>query len=162
MKEVLQQYFTYHSWANRRLIDCILSLPADMHTREIASSFPSLYETLKHMWNAESTWWQRMKMQDNLILPSTGSQGLPQVADGLQQQNKLWEDWVANASVAAIDHVFHYQNSKREQFRQPIWQMLLHLVNHGTYHRGQLVTMLRQLGVNEIPATDYIVWSRKK
>jgi uncharacterized damage-inducible protein DinB len=129
---------------------------------EIASSFPSLYETLKHMWNAESTWWQRMKMQDNLILPSTGSQGLPQVADGLQQQNKLWEDWVANASVAAIDHVFHYQNSKREQFRQPIWQMLLHLVNHGTYHRGQLVTMLRQLGVNEIPATDYIVWSRKK
>ncbi len=57
---------------------------------------------------------------------------------------------------------FDYENSKGEQFKQPIFQMLLHVFNHGTYHRGQLVTMLRQLGVENIPATDFIVWSREK
>ena len=162
MKEVLLQYATYHGWANRRLIDSILLLPAETHTRVVVSSFPSLFETVQHMWNAESTWWQRMKMLENVIPPASGSQQMVEVAEGLQEQDKLWENWVTNASIAAIEHVFHYQNSKREQFRQPIWQMLLHLFNHGTYHRGQLVTMLRQLGMNVIPATDFIVWSRRK
>ncbi|MGZ3851281.1 MAG: DinB family protein [Flavisolibacter sp.] len=40
--------------------------------------------------------------------------------------------------------------------------MLLHAFNHGTYHRGQLVNMLRQLGVDKIPGTDFIAWSRRK
>ncbi|MGZ3844574.1 MAG: DinB family protein, partial [Flavisolibacter sp.] len=59
-------------------------------------------------------------------------------------------------------HVFQYQNTKKEQFKQPIYQMLLHAFNHGTYHRGQLVNMLRQLGVDKIPGTDFIAWSRRK
>jgi uncharacterized damage-inducible protein DinB len=58
--------------------------------------------------------------------------------------------------------VFHYQNTKKEQFKQPIYQVLLHMFNHSTYHRGQLVTMLRQLGVQKLPSTDFIVWSRRK
>ena len=51
---------------------------------------------------------------------------------------------------------------KREMFKQPVWQMILHVFNHGTYHRGQLINMLRQLGVEKISQTDFIVWSRKK
>jgi uncharacterized damage-inducible protein DinB len=43
-----------------------------------------------------------------------------------------------------------------------VYQILLHLANHNTYHRGQLVNMLRQLGVEKIPQTDFVVWSRKK
>ena len=50
----------------------------------------------------------------------------------------------------------------KAQFKQPTWQMLLHVFNHGTYHRGQLVNMLRQLGVSRIPATDFALWSRGK
>jgi uncharacterized damage-inducible protein DinB len=61
-----------------------------------------------------------------------------------------------------LDHVFQYYNSKREYFKQPIFQMLLHVFNHGTYHRGQLVNMLRQLAVEKIPQTDFIVFSRTK
>jgi len=47
-------------------------------------------------------------------------------------------------------------------YKQPVCQMILHVFNHGTYHRGQLVNMLRQLGIEKIPQTDFIVWSRKK
>ena len=77
-------------------------------------------------------------------------------------QSILWKDWVGNASEMALEHVFQYYNSKKEMFKQPVWQMILHVLNHGTYHRGQLVNMLRQLGIEKIPQTDFVVWSRKK
>ena len=163
MKELLQQFAAYHVWANQRLIDCILLLPEDSQVKEIRSSFPSLHATLMHLWDAENIWWQRMKMNDVVTPPSANFQGATRdVASALLHQDKLWESWVTSASVAAIEHVFHYQNTKREQFKQPIYQMLLHLFNHGTYHRGQLVTMLRQLGVENIPSTDFIIWTRRK
>ena len=67
--------------------------------------------------------------------------------EGLLQQNEQWNEWVGNSQEHHLDHVFQYQNFRGEQFKQPLYQMLLHLFNHGTYHRGQIVTMLRQLGV---------------
>jgi uncharacterized damage-inducible protein DinB len=116
-----------------------------------------------HMWDAESIWWQRMKMSEVVTPPSAHFTGATRdVAASLLHQDKLWESWVTTASLVAIEHVFHYQNTKREQFKQPIYQMLLHIFNHGTYHRGQLVNMLRQLEVSNIPSTDFIIWSRRK
>jgi uncharacterized damage-inducible protein DinB len=80
----------------------------------------------------------------------------------LLQQNTIWHEWLQNATERMLQHVFHYQNTKREQFKQPVYQMLLHMFNHGTYHRGQLINMLRQLGEEKLPATDFIVWSRSR
>ena len=115
------------------------------------------------MWDAESAWWQRMKMQERVIVPSENFSGkMPDVSTGLMQQNRLWLDWVNNATEPALDHVFQYYNSKKEHFKQPVWQVMLHVFNHGTYHRGQLVTMLRQLGIEKIPATDFVVFTRIK
>jgi len=163
MKELLKQFAAYNIWANQKLADLILSLTNEQQTKEIASSFNSLYKTVLHMWDAESIWWQRMKLHERIIRPSENFKGSMQdVVNGLMQQNRQWEEWVGNASDLSIAHVFQYQNSKREQFKQPIYQMVLHLFNHGTYHRGQLVTILRQLGIEKIPETDFIVWSRKK
>jgi uncharacterized damage-inducible protein DinB len=163
MKELLKQFAAYHIWANQKLIDVILSLPEEQQTREIPSSFTSLYATILHMWNAESIWWQRMKLQERIIGPIENFKGnITDSCNGLMNQSQQWEQWIRNASDLSIDHVFAYTNSKKEQFKQPIYQMLLHVFNHGTYHRGQLVNMLRQLGVEKIPQTDFIVWSRKK
>jgi uncharacterized damage-inducible protein DinB len=77
-------------------------------------------------------------------------------------QSNQWRDWVVNASDLSLDHVFQYYNNKKEHFKMPVYQMLHHVFNHGTYHRGQLVNMLRQLGIEKIPQTDFIVWCRKK
>ena len=163
MKALLQQYASYSNWANQRLTDTILLLPEEKLVQHLASSFPSLQATLLHMWDAESMWWQRLKMHDNVTRPSDHFKGSTRdVSTALLHQGKLWESWIANASVAAIEHVFHYQNSKKEKFRQPTYEMLMHIFNHGSYHRGQLVTMLRELAVKEIPATDFIVFTRTK
>jgi uncharacterized damage-inducible protein DinB len=115
------------------------------------------------MWDAESIWWQRMKLQERILRPSDQYTGqTADAASGLLAQSALWEDWVSKASVMQLDHVFQYQTFDKAQFKQPTWQMLLHVFNHGTYHRGQLVNMLRQLGVSRIPATDFVLWSRGK
>jgi uncharacterized damage-inducible protein DinB len=163
VKQILQEYATYNTWANQLMVDCILLLPEELMVKEVPSSFNTLHNTLVHMWNAENIWWQRMKMQEMITTPGLNFNGnTREVCNALLMQNKLWESWISNSTETVLQHVFHYQNTKREQFKQPIYQMLLHMFNHGTYHRGQLVTMLRQLGVQKLPSTDFIVWSRRK
>jgi uncharacterized damage-inducible protein DinB len=115
------------------------------------------------MWDAESAWWQRMKLYEKINYPSDHFKGeMKDAVNELLDQNKQWEEWITGASERAIEHVFHYQNKKGSQFKQPIYQMVLHVFNHGTYHRGQLVNMLRQLGIDKIPQTDFIIWARGK
>lgn len=161
MKELLQQFAGYNVWANQKILDVILVLPEEKQNAEVASSFNSLYNTVLHMWNAESIWWQRMKLQEHILVPSENFKGnMKDLSNELLNQNRQWQEWINNATDMALDHVFQYQNSKKEQFKQPIYQMLLHVFNHGTYHRGQLINMLRQLGVEKLPATDFIVYSR--
>jgi uncharacterized damage-inducible protein DinB len=163
MKEVLTQLSAYNIWANQLLFDTINKLPGEKQKQELSSSFRSLYATVLHMLDAESIWWQRMKLQERIIRPSDDFKGdMKELSNNLLHQNRQWSEWIANANEHQLDHVFQYQNFKREQFKQPIYQMLLHVLNHGTYHRGQLVNMLRQLGVEKIPGTDFIEWSRRK
>jgi uncharacterized damage-inducible protein DinB len=114
------------------------------------------------MWNAEYIWYNRVKLAENIQSPAYDEMDLPVVTDGLIKQSKLWEEWVMNASENVIQHVFAYRNSKKEEFKQPVYQVLLHLFNHNTYHRGQLVTILHQSHVQTIPATDFIEYSRRK
>ena len=163
MKDILQQYASYSVWANQRFAEFIQTLDNEMLLQHIPSSFTNIHGTFLHMWDAESIWWQRLKLQEVITPPSANFKGNTRdVAAALIHQNRLWESWVNNASDSALLHVFFYRNSKKEQFKQPVYTVLLHMFNHGTYHRGQLVNMFRQLQIIKIPQTDFIVWSREK
>lgn len=163
MKEILLPFSQYHFWANQLLLDVVIALPEEKQTAEVPSSFHSLYQTVLHMWDAESIWWQRIKLQERIIKPSEQkTYTMNEVKEGLLNQNRQWNSWIANAQEHMLQHQFMYQNSKRASFKQPVYQVLLHLFNHGTYHRGQIVNMLRQLGIEKIPATDFIVWTRNR
>jgi uncharacterized damage-inducible protein DinB len=163
MKELLVQLSSFNLWANQLLFHVIEQLPEEKQKQEVNSSFNSVYKTALHMWSAESIWWQRMKLQERISIPmETFTGDMKELSSHLLQQNKMWNEWILAANEHQLEHVFQYQNSKREQFKQPIYQMLIHVFNHATYHRGQLVTILRQLGIEKIPPTDFIVWSRKE
>jgi len=163
MKEILIQLSAYHLWANHLLLNTIEQLSEEKQKQEVSSSFNSLYKTVLHMWSAESIWWQRMKLLERINIPAETFNGdMKELSMSLLQQNRQWHEWISHAQEHHLEHVFQYQNLKGEQFKQPIYQMILHVFNHGTYHRGQLVNMLRQIGVEKIPQTDFIVWSRKE
>lgn len=163
MKELLKQFAAYNIWATQKITDIILGLPEEKQLAELPSSFSSLQKTILHLWDAESSWWQRMKLLERITRPSENFKGTTKDAvNGLISQSRQWEEWVTNATDLSIQHVFQYQTFDQTQYKQPTWQMLLHVFNHGTYHRGQLINMLRQSGVVKLPATDFIIWSRKK
>ena len=163
MKEQIVSYAAFNLWANQLIISAVNQLPAGKLEEKIISSFDSIHSTLLHIWNAESVWYQRVKLQERIIMPIDNFKGDgAELGQLLLQQSKLWSEWAGAASEAALDHVFQYCNSKKEYFKQPVWQVMMHVFNHGTYHRGQLVTMMRQLGVEKIPGTDFVLWTRGK
>lgn len=163
MKQLLQQYATYNLWANKLITEKVAQSPPEIIHKEMNSSFGSIYKTVVHLMDVESIWWQRLKLQEHVEWPGKSFNGnFEELSQQLLLLSKQWNDWIHGTNEVNLTHVFAYQNSKKEQFKQPVYEMLLHLFNHQTFHRGQIVTMLRQNGVEKIPATDFIVFSRSK
>lgn len=160
---MLEQYAAYNLWANQRMVDAIANLSDEQINQQIESSFSSIYKTLLHLYDVENVWWQRVKLDESWQWPSEAFTGsVLELGKNLLAQSKQWKEWVDIATEAALQHEFIYKNSKKDQFKQPVSEALHHLFNHQTYHRGQLVTMLRQVGVTTIPNTDLISFLRKK
>ncbi len=162
MKQLLTSFAAYDYWANEILLTSILDLSEEQQNREIVSSFSSLQKTCLHIWDASSIWWQRVQLHNQILVPSLSFHpGMKDIANGLLSQGEQWKIWLKNKEAVAFEEELPYKNSKGEAFAQPLQEVLLHLFNHGTYHRGQLVTLLRQLGVDKIPSTDFIVFTRQ-
>lgn len=163
MKKLLLPFAAYNQWANQRITDCVSNLSDQQIMQQINSSFPSIYATMAHLWDVESIWWQRIKLQELNEWPSQTFKGsILDLTNHLMKMSKQWKEWIDLATEAALEHEFIYRNSKKDQFKQPVYEALLHLFNHQTHHRGQLITMLRQVGVEDIPNTDLISFFRKK
>ena len=162
MKELLQQYAAYNFWANKILLEKLAQIPDEILHKNMGSSFESIYKTLAHLMEVESIWWQRLKLQEHVQLPEKDSdENFTELSKKLLTLSKQWSEWVYDANEKNLTHVFGYQNTKKEFFKQPVNEVLLHLFNHQTYHRGQVITLLRQSGIDKIPATDFIVFCRK-
>lgn len=112
MKEVLKQYAAYTIWANQKIFDCMSNLSGELITQEITSSFPSLSKTILHMWNAEAIWWQRLKLEEKIIVPGDNFTGsFTELIKQMNQQSVIWKEWVDNATETQLQHVFFYRNS---------------------------------------------------
>lgn len=162
MKEHFLQYARYNAWANKKMIDVMNGLSDAQSEQEIVSSFPSIKATVIHSWGAEDMWLQRLLLTENPVWkPSVfnGTAGEACTA-WLDCSQKLIDFVQQQRDDAAFDHVVAYYNLKREHNKTPVREILNHVFNHATYHRGQLVTMLRQVGVTKIPGTDFIAYSR--
>lgn len=162
MKQLLEQYAAYNYWATKTLLDRLTQLPLEILLKDMNSSFGNIFNTFKHLMTVESIWWQRIKLSEHVEAPKDPQENLEELTKMLLSSSKHWMDWVSETSEKNLTHVFGHQNSKKEYSKQPVYEVLLHLFNHQTYHRGQIVTMMRQNGIDKIPATDFIVFSRKK
>lgn len=163
MKQLLKQYAAYNLWANKIILDKSAQLSKEILCQETDSSFGSIYKSFVHLMDVESIWWQRLKLQEHVQLPEKDTdENFNELLKKLLALSKQWNDWVNDANEKNLTHVFGYQNTKKEFFKQPVYEMLLHLFNHQTFHRGQIITLLRQNGIDKIPATDFIIFSRKK
>jgi uncharacterized damage-inducible protein DinB len=162
MKELLLQYARYNIWANKLMIDITLAQDVAILDTEVVSSFPSLRQTVYHTWGAESIWLQRLQLAEHPVWEPTEFAGTFEEACAAWQQasNDLLQFVEKQYDDSALIHVFQYYDLKKNSYKTPVYQALHHVFNHGTYHRGQLITMLRQLGVTKLPSTDFITYVR--
>jgi uncharacterized damage-inducible protein DinB len=163
LKQVLIQYTLYNLWANELLLSLIrLHVDDKMLDQKIASSFPSLRKTVYHIWDAEFIWLRRLKNESPNEWPSKTFNGnFKEAVEGMLSTDHEFIEYVEGLSDEMILELFTYKSLEGETFTNPRWESVHHCMNHSTYHRGQVVTMLRQLGIAEIPSTDFIVYCRK-
>lgn len=160
MKELLLQYARYNAWANKRIIDVLLKLSDEKLEQIIVSSFPSLKDTVYHMWSAEFIWLQRLELTEQpvWIEDSFGGSFAEACADW-QKVSQVVIDFVSRQyDDRAFEHILQYYSRQKKSFKTPVAGVLQQIFNHSTYHRGQLVTMLRQAGVKKIPNTDMLTF----
>jgi uncharacterized damage-inducible protein DinB len=159
----LQTLVEYHYWARDRLLEAIEPLSAEQWRRDLGSSFKSIHETVAHIYAAEWAWHQRW--QGNSPTALFPAEKLPDVASVRGAWSELEANvraFLAGLGEAGITRVFEYRLLNGSEGSSPFWQMLQHVVNHASYHRGQVTTMLRQLGAQPGKSMDLIAYYRTK
>ncbi len=158
----LLPYTRFNLWANDLLLSLIESgLPDELLDREIISSFPSLRKTIYHIWDAEFIWIKRLNGESLTSGPGGNFSGkFSEAKAQIRFLDQEFIDFVLNIDDEKAVSNFTYKNVAGTAFTNPVWQSIHHCMNHSTYHRGQMVTMMRQLGMKEIPSTDFISYCR--
>lgn len=161
MKELLLQYAQYNLWANQLLLGKLSQVPEETLHKDMSSSFSSIVDTLTHLYQTESVWWQRIQLAEPVQIPTPGEKTVNAISAPWLLISANGAQWVKEAKEHQLEHVFGYYNSRKKYFKQPVWEVLMHLYNHQSYHRGQIITMLRQQGEEKLPKTDLIEFLRK-
>ncbi|MGD0956410.1 MAG: DinB family protein [Candidatus Acidiferrales bacterium] len=154
--------YDFNAWANRRTLDACAELTPEQFTRDLSSSFRSLRDTFAHIYGAEWVWLERWHDRIPTALPSAADfPDFESVRRRLSDMDRNLVDYVASLTADDLHRVVQYKTTAGAAHAQPLWQMLQHLANHSTYHRGQVATMLRQLG-SKATATDLIGFYRER
>jgi uncharacterized damage-inducible protein DinB len=157
----LRTLLDYHYWARDRLLEALETVPSDQFMRDLGSSFKSIRDTAAHLYGAEWAWYQRWHGEFPTELPAAAN--FPNVATirrAWTEHEKKMRAFLEGLGEAGITRVFEYKSTDGRPGAMQFWQMLQHIVNHGSYHRGQVTTMLRQLGLQPAKPMDLIAFYR--
>lgn len=147
----IRQLYDYNSWANRRSLSAAEKLSIEQFMQPLGSSFSSVRDTLAHIYGAEWLWLERFHGRSPSALPNANQfhdvQTLRETWAELEQRLLVFARGIAQAN---LDREIEYKTLNFGVYKNPLWQSMLHLVNHGTYHRGQVTTLVRQLGAQPI------------
>jgi uncharacterized damage-inducible protein DinB len=153
--------YDFNAWANQRTLDVSAALTPEQFTRDLASSFGSVRDTLAHIYGAQWIWLERWHGRIPIGLPSPADfPDFETVRRRFAEIDRNLVDYAASLNPDDIQRVIEFKTLAGVPISQPLWQMLQHVANHGTYHRGQVTTMLRQLGA-KAASTDLIYFYRE-
>lgn len=160
MNEVLE-LFDYNAWANRTIFDAVAQIPEEHYFQDLRSSYGGIHGTLAHIVWAEQLWLHRWVGKPN--------PAVPQGADlkSLAEVRSRWEAvevergrFLAELPESRLAETRLVKPSSGGEYVHTFRQMFRHFINHSSYHRGQIVTLLRQLG-SKPPSTDLILYYRR-
>ena len=159
------QYFNhligFHYWARDRVFAAAEALSAEQYERPMGNSFASVRDTLNHVYQAEWIWYSRWNGVSPSAFPSDEMPNLSSLRLRWTELEGKVREYLADAGESGLNRVIHYRLMSGKEGASPLWQMVAHVVNHATYHRGQVTTMLRQLGAAPAQSTDMITYFRE-
>ena len=153
----------YNYWARDRVLDAVAMITPEQFIYPMGNSFSSVRDTIAHICAAERIWIKRLKGES-----APGLQKPDRIPD-LDAARREWVDLevemreqLGRLGVEAVKRRIEYQDLRGNDQSDVVWQMLQHVVNHGTYHRGQITTMLRQMDVTPPASMDLISFYRER
>ena len=159
----LKTMLDYHYWARDRLLEAADTLSAEQFNKDLGSSFKSVRETLVHVYAAEWAWHSRWEgVSPTALLTSDGFPDVAAIRSAWSELEPKVRRFVDQLGDAGVERVFDYKLLSGAAGSTPFSQMLQHVVNHASYHRGQVTTMLRQLGAQPAKSMDMIAFYRTR
>jgi uncharacterized damage-inducible protein DinB len=150
--------FRYDAWANARLFTAAAALPEADLLRELGGSYKNLRAVLAHIVSGEWIWLQRWNGVNPSAAPDwVGSATLPELRERLTSVEQQRAAFLQRVSEETLPQTLEFSFLSGARGEHLLADLLMHVANHSTFHRGQAIHMLRQLGVTP-PATDYIVF----
>jgi uncharacterized damage-inducible protein DinB len=147
----------YHRWATLRTLEAASRLRPEQFTQAITSSFPSVRDTLVHAFGADRIWQGR-------IFGHAPDRANPTDFPTVEALREVWltvlDAWPKRVSEIGDQAEITYKALNGDPFTTALVDIIRQVVFHGAYHRGQITTMLRQLGAQTVN-TDFITYSRQ-
>jgi uncharacterized damage-inducible protein DinB len=160
--EEMRVLYDYNAWANHRSLDAASALTDEQFVKPMGSSFGSVRDTLGHISGAEWIWLERFQGRSPASLPDTTHfKDVRSLREHWNEHQARLLGFVRSLTQSDLDRVMEYKTLKFGVYSNPLWQSMQHLVNHGTYHRGQVTTLLRQLSAQPI-LTDLMHFYRER
>jgi len=158
MTAELLALYDYNEWANDRVIGSLRGLPEADYVREMGGGWPSVRATFVHIAGATDAWAERFGGKEALVLPKESD--LPKLEDAvalLLEAQRKHRFHLKTLTREKLDRPFSWTNLSGEVRAAPYEIVVRHVVNHQTYHRGQIASMVRRLGGRPV-ATDMVRW----
>ena len=149
--------YRYNDWANARLLDAAAKLSPEQQSQDLGGSFHSVREVIAHMVVTEWAWLQRWCGVNPAAAPGWAEESVSELAARLKKVEESRSLFLTGLSEAALSTRIDFTYMSGNAGSHEVQDLLIHVVNHATYHRGQLTSMIRQLG-NEPPSTDFVVF----
>ena len=161
LQKYLMQMANYNVWANTAICNYLSTADDHLFHEPVSGSFPTLKDLLVHMWGAELLWFKRLNGDSPTSFAADSTNlARAQLLDALISESTKFPDFIAQLDDAALTQSTRYARLNGEQYEQPTADILQHVFNHSTYHRGQLVVYARALNLSRPPSTDLILYLR--
>ena len=153
----IRDLLLYMLWADRLTLAAVRQVPPEDLNREAGVSFGSLLGTMAHMLSSQRLWLSRFLGNPLTSIPTLDeTPDLPSWIAVWEESASQIEAFVAGLSDEQLASSLTWNSiPDGEEHTLPLWQPVVHLVNHNTYHRGQVVSLLRQMGYVP-PKTDLV------
>lgn len=159
--EVLQHHVDYTIWASQRLLNAVTGLSTEELSHDFGTADKTIAGTLAHLYMADKNWLARLQQGTSASQRRKAEDDrLESVLPQWTETQKEWKRWASQLSTEAPDQIVEYLDFQSRQWAHPVWQILLHVVNHATHHRGQVSGFLRALGKTP-PPLDFIAFVRE-